>query len=329
MRFHLVDRILDLAEGRRIDAVKIVSPLDPVIENHPAAGPCLPPMLVVEALAQASAWMVMATTDFAQRGVLGGFRRILVSGPAPVGHRLDIVSEVEGWSKEAVMFTSWANEAVTFTVNASRLGKPVVQVEGALCLLVDTEILEDPAHTRHHYQSLCRQEPKESVPLDAEPVQGGSPTLGPVPPPQWFPYDILEQCVPGESAVARKAVVMADPVFETHFPRFPIMPGSLAVQSLIEVARKLLDASTDDPSGFWEPTALQGIRFQRYVRPGDALVLTARLLNLSADEAQVAAVGEIDGQKAFSLRKISFTRAHEQPESPLPPPSPSAEDSPA
>lgn len=329
MRFHLVDRILNLAEGRRIDAVKIVSPLDPVIENHPSAGPCLPPMLVVEALAQASAWIVMATTDFAQRGVLGGFRRILISGPAPVGHRLDLVSEVESWSEDAVMFTSRANEAVMSTFNASGTGKPVVQVEGALCFLVNTDMLEDPAHTRQHYHSLCRQEPRESLPTAAKSVPSGSLTIGPVSPPQWFPYDVLEQCVPGERAVAHKAVVMADPVFETHFPRFPIMPGALAVQSLIEVAGKLLDASTDDASGFWQPTALQGIRFQRYVRPGDALVLTVRLLNLSADEAQVAAVGEINGQKAFSLRKISFTRAHEQPDSSLPPPSPSAEDSPA
>ena len=134
MRFHLVDRISEVVPEKRIKATKLVSLLDPVLEDHPSAGTILAPSVVLEAMNQTAAWLAMATTDFRKRLVLGALREIAVEGAAPVGERLDIAVEAEDWSDDAVS----VNGAV------SCRGEPVLRVEGGLCFFIDAAELEDP-----------------------------------------------------------------------------------------------------------------------------------------------------------------------------------------
>ncbi len=293
VRFYLVDSILDVVKGQRIAAAKIVSPLDPVVEDHPLAGPALPAALVVEALAQASSWLVMATTDFARRGVLGSFRRIMVGGPAPLGQCLDLVSRVE----------SWADEAVVFAFEASCAGQLVVKVEDALCPLVDGEKLQDPEQSRIQYETLLRPESGRDTTAGSMqdrvvgPLQDatvGSPltkasAFAWARPAHWLPYDLIEQCTAGESATARKGIAMSDPLFTTHFARFPVLPGALAIQSLVELARAVLGGADRPTGSFWQPTGMQGVRFRAYVRPGDVLGLTVRVALLRGLSAEARA----------------------------------------
>ena len=294
MRFYLVDRILEVAEGKRIRATKVVSSLDPVIEQHPTTGPALAPTLVVESLAQTSAWLIMASTDFAQRGVLAGLRDIEFGRPAGLGDRLDLASEVE----------SWSDEAVVFNVEASCGGEMVVRIDSALCFLTPCERLEDPALSRRHYDLLRGADGPEGgaavAPASgpARPLEG--PRVG-----EWVPYDVLLEVVPGREARAVKSIAMTDPVFATHFPRFAVMPAVLLMESLLRLAGSLLGESTPSATA-WQAKQVQAARFRQYVRPGDELVLQARVLDLSETEASVAAVGEVSGETAVSLRRVFF-----------------------
>jgi len=57
--FLLVDRVLELQEGRRIVALKNVSSNEPFFQGHFPGNPIMPGVLVVEAMAQAGAVLLL------------------------------------------------------------------------------------------------------------------------------------------------------------------------------------------------------------------------------------------------------------------------------
>ncbi len=70
MKFVLIDRITELVPGQRISAVKALSLAEEYLADHFPRFPVLPGVLMIEALVQASAWLVRATEDFAHSLVL-------------------------------------------------------------------------------------------------------------------------------------------------------------------------------------------------------------------------------------------------------------------
>jgi 3-hydroxyacyl-[acyl-carrier-protein] dehydratase len=65
MRFTLIDRITDLQLGKSISAVKSVTMSEDYLQDHFPLFPVMPGVLMLEALYQASAWLVRASEDFA------------------------------------------------------------------------------------------------------------------------------------------------------------------------------------------------------------------------------------------------------------------------
>lgn len=65
MRFHLIDRIVELEPGRRIKAVKALSLAEEYLADHFPRYPVMPGVLMIEAMVQAGAWLLRATRGFA------------------------------------------------------------------------------------------------------------------------------------------------------------------------------------------------------------------------------------------------------------------------
>lgn len=65
MRFTLIDRITELHAGERVSAVKGLTMAEEYLQDHFPLFPVMPGVLMLEALYQASAWLVRATDDFA------------------------------------------------------------------------------------------------------------------------------------------------------------------------------------------------------------------------------------------------------------------------
>jgi 3-hydroxyacyl-[acyl-carrier-protein] dehydratase len=83
--------------------------------------------------------------------------------------------------------------------------------------------------------------------------------------------DRLDECVAGRSARGMKCVTVNEPYFQGHFPGYPVMPGVLVLEALVQLAT-LLAVSSGQPA----PVAvrsLDDVRFKRQVIPGDRLVL--------------------------------------------------------
>jgi 3-hydroxyacyl-[acyl-carrier-protein] dehydratase len=64
MRFSLIDRIDELEPGTRVSAVKSLTMAEEYLGDHFPGFPVMPGVLMLEAMTQASAWLVRASEDF-------------------------------------------------------------------------------------------------------------------------------------------------------------------------------------------------------------------------------------------------------------------------
>lgn len=70
MRFVMIDRILEVQPGKSLVAVKNLSLAEEYLADHFPGFPVMPGVLMLEALAQAGAWLVRDTEDFAHSIVI-------------------------------------------------------------------------------------------------------------------------------------------------------------------------------------------------------------------------------------------------------------------
>ncbi len=76
----------------------------------------------------------------------------------------------------------------------------------------------------------------------------------------------------GKSMEGVKNVTLSEDFFEFHFPRFPVMPGSMILESLVQLSGWLEGAS----SGFSRWFLLEEVRSVKYygfALPGDQIAL--------------------------------------------------------
>ena len=110
--------------------------------------------------------------------------------------------------------------------------------------------------------------------------------------------------VPGVEAIGVRAVPATLDVFGSHFPRFPVLPGVLLVQAMAQVAAVALG----DADG-WTLGRVEGVRFRHPVRPGDVVVVTARVADRGPHGALCAAKVTVEGRLVVTARRLQLVRA--------------------
>ena len=70
MRFSLVDRITELSEGKHITAIKVLTLAEEYLADHFPRFPVMPGVMMLEAMYQASAWLIRKSEDFAHTMVV-------------------------------------------------------------------------------------------------------------------------------------------------------------------------------------------------------------------------------------------------------------------
>ncbi|MCE7970390.1 MAG: hypothetical protein DYG93_01780 [Leptolyngbya sp. PLA2] len=129
-------------------------------------------------------------------------------------------------------------------------------------------------------------------------------------------FDLVDAVLDREPdrVVTLKQVSAAEEYLADHFPTFPVLPGVLMLEAMVQAARLLV---SEDEGG---PCVLGGVRALKYgriVQPGDSLrvevVATARSGDGSAEfKGEARAIGPdgvergIAAAGRFSLRTVRF-----------------------
>ncbi len=95
MRFNQLDRITELEVGRHLRAIKCVTLSEQHLHDHFPLFPVMPGVLMLEALYQASAWLIRASEDFKHSMVtLHETRNIKFQDFVAPGDQLDVFVEI-------------------------------------------------------------------------------------------------------------------------------------------------------------------------------------------------------------------------------------------
>ncbi len=118
---------------------------------------------------------------------------------------------------------------------------------------------------------------------------------------RWSTLDRIVSIEPGESARAIRNVPNTLAIFDSHFPRFPVLPGVLILGSLGALAAELLEAETGKP---WRLAGADRVAFRHFVGPGDQLELAVKLSQRSDTEAVLSGEASVDGRVVTRARKL-------------------------
>lgn len=85
-------------------------------------------------------------------------------------------------------------------------------------------------------------------------------------------FELVDQVIERSEGriVTVKNVTSAEEYLADHFPSFPVLPGVLMIESMVQAARRL--ASAIDPSNSRHVLAsVKALKYGHLVRPGDTL----------------------------------------------------------
>src|SRR5215471_14129146 len=95
MRFKLLDRITELHPGKSITALKSLSLSEDYLADHFPLFPVMPGVFMLEAITQASAWLIRASENFAHSMVvLREARNVKYADFVMPGQTLQVQAEI-------------------------------------------------------------------------------------------------------------------------------------------------------------------------------------------------------------------------------------------
>ncbi|QDU71144.1 3-hydroxyacyl-ACP dehydratase FabZ family protein [Mucisphaera calidilacus] len=109
---------------------------------------------------------------------------------------------------------------------------------------------------------------------------------------------VLEQGPDG--VVAIKNVTAAEEYLGDHFPGFPVLPGVMMVEAMVQAGRRLAGVlGMDERLVIAE---VRNVRFAAMVRPGQTLRVTVKPRKQADGRLECEGRGEVEGEMAVSGR---------------------------
>lgn len=116
----------------------------------------------------------------------------------------------------------------------------------------------------------------------------------------WTTLDRIVRIGDGEAEAIRN-VPNTLAILDSHFPRFPVMPGVLILGSLGTLCTELLEQETGRK---WRFSGADRVGFRQFVQPGDQMVLTVKLKSHDEDGATLTGEVAVDGTVVTRARKL-------------------------
>jgi 3-hydroxymyristoyl/3-hydroxydecanoyl-(acyl carrier protein) dehydratase len=280
--FSFVDRITELKPGVLVRGrYTLATNLD-----------SFPFSLVAESVGQLAAWAAMAAVNFQRRPVAGLAGAIEVFAAPRPGQTLELSAELE----------TVDHEAVAYGGSAKVDGQLAIRLNHCVGPMMPLEEFDDPQALRQRFAQLQ--------------AQGAVPGAF-----QHFPATALNKTSsqPGQWLRAALQVPSSAPLFEDHFPRRPVFPGTLLMHANLELASALasefLGAPASPPASSaapqTEPTwilqSVSDVKLRAFITPGDLLEIEARLQQVSGEVATISLQTRKDNRPIGSAR-ASFAR---------------------
>ena len=116
--------------------------------------------------------------------------------------------------------------------------------------------------------------------------------------------DRIDELEPGARITAVKTLSMAEEYLADHFPGFPVMPGVLMLEAMTQAGAWLVRASEDFAHSMVVLKQAAGVKYGKFVEPGETLTVDCQIIDHGEQETKVKARGTVDGRTAVSGRLV-------------------------
>lgn len=96
---------------------------------------------------------------------------------------------------------------------------------------------------------------------------------------------------PGRSIVTRKALSLAEEYLADHFPTFPVMPGVMMLEALVQSAAFLVRATNDFATSMVVLEEAKNVTYKSFVSPGRVLELKVDAVRIDARNSEFRGAG--------------------------------------
>lgn len=104
-----------------------------------------------------------------------------------------------------------------------------------------------------------------------------------------------------DRCVTVKNVTAAEEYLQDHFPSFPILPGVMMLECLVQAARVLLEGESSELYVLGE---VKNMRYGNMVQPGEQLRVTVEKMKADDDGVTFKGVGEVNENVAVQGRFV-------------------------
>ncbi len=108
----------------------------------------------------------------------------------------------------------------------------------------------------------------------------------------------------GERITACKAVSLAEEYLADHFPTFPVLPGVLMVEAMVQASAWLVRERLDFGPSLVLLKEARNVTYKSFTVPGQVLTIESSCRSLDAQQSEFAARGEMDGREMVKGRLV-------------------------
>jgi 3-hydroxyacyl-[acyl-carrier-protein] dehydratase len=114
--------------------------------------------------------------------------------------------------------------------------------------------------------------------------------------------DRIVEVQAGKRIRTAKNLTLGEEYLADHFPTFPVMPGVLMLEALVQSSAWLLRLTDDFQHSVIALREARGVKYGTFMQPGGTLELTSELVEQTATHAQFRGKGETNGETAVAAR---------------------------
>ncbi|MBL7141021.1 MAG: beta-hydroxyacyl-ACP dehydratase [Planctomycetes bacterium] len=119
---------------------------------------------------------------------------------------------------------------------------------------------------------------------------------------KFYLVDHIQELEPPDRIVAIKNLTLAEEYLADHFPAYPVLPGVLMLEALVQTAAWLVRVATDFEKTLILLKEARNVRYGTFVRPGGRLVMEVTAQTIGPDESRFKAIGLCDEKTAVQAR---------------------------
>ena len=123
---------------------------------------------------------------------------------------------------------------------------------------------------------------------------------------RWTGLDGVVSVDAGKAAEGFRNVPNTLAIFDSHFPRFHVLPGVLILGSMGTLAAHLLEQETGKK---WRLAGAGQVGYRHFVQPGDRMDISVALKERDGDSAVLSGEVKVEGKLVTRARQLRMEPA--------------------